>query len=210
MVHNMKPLLTLTAFFIFAVSLTACNNKPESPFEVTQSFWHAVENKNIRQIKKLISVKSLQDNMPGEHIVAVSKITLGKIIIDGNRARVETTLVIESDEPTTVHMDTLLVKEDDQWKVDYQDTMEALQEEGQLSQVIRELKNFGEKLSTEFDKSMQELDHAMPEIEKGINDLGDKIKKEVPKIKKQIEEMAEELQRALEKSLKEDEKQKSI
>ena len=210
----MKKLLFLVPVILLSLLLTACEDEPKTPSEVTQAFWHAVENKNIDQIKQLISEKSLRDEYLAENIVSVSEPSFGKIIIDGDIAEVETKVVVESDNPTEVSLDTLLVKENEKWKVDYHATVDAIGSEGQLAQVIRELRTFGEKFSREFSKefesSMDELDKAMPEIEKEISNLSEQIKEHVPELKKQFEDLAKQLQEALEDSLSEEQAQDAI
>ena len=210
----MKKILLWMPIILASVFLTACEDEPTSPFEVTQAFWHAVESKNIDQIKQLISEKSLRDEYLAENIVSVSKPSFGKIVIDGNIAEVETEVVVESDNPTTVSLDTLLLKENEKWKVDYHATVDEIGSEGELAKVIRELRGFGEKFSKEFSKefesSMDELDKAMPEIEKEISNLSEQIKEHVPELKKQFEDLAKELQQALEESLAEEQEQNAI
>ena len=210
----MKNLLPLLTILLASIFLTACEDEPKTPFEVTQAFWYAVENKNIDQIKQLISEKSLRDEYLADNIISVSETSFGKIVIDGDIAEVETTVVVESDNPTTVPIDTLLVKENEKWKVDYHATVDAIGSGGQLAQVIRELRVFGEKFSRDFSKefesSMDELDKAMPEIEKEISNLSDQIKEHVPELKKQFEELAKQLQEALEESLSEEQAQDAI
>ncbi len=210
----MKKLFPLLSLLLLSIFLTACQDEPKSPFEVTQAFWHAMETKNVDQIKKLISEKSLHDKIIPENLVSISKPGFGKILIDGDTAEIETTVVIESDNPTEVPLETLLVKENEKWKVDYHATINAVSSEGQLAKAIRELKTFGEKFSREFSKefesSMDELDKAMPEIEKEIQNLGDQIKERVPELQKQFEDLAKQLQQALEESQAEEQTQDAI
>ena len=212
--NNVKRILFLLPIILASLLLTACEDEPKTPSEVTQAFWYAVENKNIDQIKQLISEKSLRDEYLAENIVSVSKPSFGKIVIDGDIAEVETKVVVESDNPTTVSLDTLLVKENEKWKVDYHATVDEIGSEGQLAQVIRELRTFGEKFSKDFSKefesSMDELDKAMPEIEKEISNLSEQIKEHVPELKKQFEDLAKQLQEALEESLSEEQAQDAI
>ena len=210
-----KTFPRITLILLVSLFLTACEDEPKSPFEVTQAFWYAVENKNIDLIKKLVSEKSLGDEYLGDeylpdNIVSVSEVSFGKIMIDGDIAEVETTLVVESDNPTTIPIDTLLVKENEKWKVDYHSTVGAIGSGGQLSQIIKDMKVFGEKFSMEFENSLNELDKAMPEIEKEISNMGEQIKEHVPEIKRQFEELAKKLQQALEESLAEEKQQDSI
>ena len=211
MIKKIRPLLTILLASVF---LTACEDEPKSPFEVTQAFWQAMENKNVDQVKKLISEKSLRDESLADNIVSISQPSFGKIVIDGNEAEVETKVVIESDNPTTVPLDTLLVKENEKWKVDYHATVDAIGSGRELAQMIQELRTFGEKfskdLSREFESSMDELDKTMPEIEKEIKNLGEQIKEHVPELKKQFEDLAKQLQDALEDSMSEEQKQDAI
>jgi len=206
----MKKLLPLLTILLTTIFLTACEDEPKSPFEVTQAFWYAVENKNIDQIKQLISEKSLGDEYLAENIVSISKPGFGKIVIDGDIAEIETTVFVESDNPTEVSLDTLLVKENEKWKVDYHETVSKIHEGGKLNEILSELKNFSEKFSLEFESSLEELDKAMPEIEKEISNMGEQLKEHVPEIKKQFEELAEQLQQAIEESFSDEPTQEAI
>ena len=206
----MKRLISLFTLLCSSLLLSACEDGPKTPTEVSQAFWLAMENKNVDQVKKLLSSQSLKDEFSSDSIVSVSNAQLGKVIIDGSLAKVETNVTVESDKPTEVPLDTVLVKENKHWKVDYQATVEALHSAGSLAHVIRELRVLGEQfskdLSKEFENSMNELDKAMPEIEQEIKQLGEQIKGQVPELKKQFEDLTRELQEALEGSLSEEQK----
>lgn len=205
----MKKIIPIVALFMTTIFLSACEDEPRSPLEVTQAFWSAVETKDIRKIKKFITEKSLRDEYKTENIITVSNITFGKIIIDGKKAEVETNVTIESDNPVAVPIDTLLVNENDKWKVDYHATINSISQAGQLSQIFEELKGFGEQLTKGFENSMKELDKAMPEIERDISEFGDQIKKRVPELKKQFEDITRELERAWKESLEKEQKPES-
>ena len=88
----------------------------------------------------MVSEKSLRDDTMSEDILSVSEVSYGKIIIDGDHSEIETSLTIDSDNPETVSIDTLLVRENEKWKVDYHQTMDAIGTGEQLSQILRELK----------------------------------------------------------------------
>ncbi len=207
---NMKKIILTIVLFFSIFLLSACEDEPKTPMEVTQAFWSAIETKNIDQLKNYISEKSLRDEHQAENIISVSNISFGKIVIDGKLAEVETNVVVESDKPFTVAIDTLLVQENQQWKVDYHATVDSIRNTGQLNQIFQELKGFSEQLSKQFENSMEELDRAMPEIEKGISDFGKEMKERIPEIQKQFENITRELERAWEESLQKDQKPESI
>ncbi len=211
----MKKIISILTILIASIFLTACEDEPKTPSEVTQAFWMALETKNMGQLKHFISEQSLREEYTAEDIVSVSKARFGKILIDGRIAEVETTVTVESDQPEEVSLNTQLVKENEKWKVDYQATIDEINSTGKLSQVIRELRVLGEQfskdLSKEFESSMNELDKTMPEIENNIKHLGEQIKEHVPELRQQFEDLAEQLEQALEESLSSDEgKKKSI
>ncbi|MFK8068425.1 MAG: lipoprotein [Gammaproteobacteria bacterium] len=206
----MKNIIPAIVVLFSVLLLTGCEDEPKTPMQVTQAFWTAVETKNIDQLKNYISEKSLRDEYKTENIIDVSNISFGKIVIDGKLAEVETNVVVESDKPVTVPIDTLLVQENELWKVDYHATIDSIKNTGQLSQIFQELKGFSDQLSKEFENSMEELDKAMPEIEKGISDFGEEMKERIPEIQKQFEDITRQLERAWEESLQEDQKPESI
>lgn len=204
----MKKLIPILAVILTSVFLTACEDEPKTPAEVTQAFWLALENKDIGQLKDFISEKSLQEDFNAENIVSVSNARLGRIIIDGKEAEVETTVTVESDRQDDIELETQLVQENEKWKVDYQATVDEIKSPGKLSRVIRDLrvlgKQFSDDLSDELESSLNELDQAMPEIESEIKELSEQIKEQVPELKQRFEGLAEELQQALEESLSDD------
>ena len=202
----------MTGLFLTLV-LSACQEQPATPMDVSQAFWEAVKQKDVNAIRQLSITNSIPADLKSEDVVSITNASFGKIVIDGTHAEVETRVTVASDHPASLPLDTVLIQENEQWKVDYQASMSAIYDGSQVSEIIRELKVFGENFSKEFDQSMHELDKAMPEIEKEVNRMGEALKEHLPAIKKQFEDLARELQRSLEEALPpetEDDQKKSI
>lgn len=185
---------------LFALLLSGCSSQPATPLSVSEAFWQAVQKKDLNAIEALSLPNSLPEKLEESNVVSISGASFGKIIIDGAQAEVETRITIESDEPLALPIRTLLVQEEDGWKVDYRATVSAVSMQNPLNDLLRELKVFGEEFGRQFDQSMDQLDEAMPEIQREIGRMGETFKERVPELKQQFEGLAEELQKAIEEA----------
>ncbi|WP_152555712.1 hypothetical protein [Methylomarinum vadi] len=102
---------------------------------------------------------------------------IGQIVIDTDQARVETEARQANDKTTT--FTTFLVKEEQQWRVDYRRTRYGLSEDI-FNGLFDSLKNIGENLN-------KQLEQQMPEIEKEMESFGQELKKQLDKLGEELE-----------------------
>jgi len=146
---------------------------------------------------------------------------MGKIVIDGNQAEVETKLSrINDTGKKQQKLNTYLVKQDGQWKVDYVRTAESIKGDvfshflGQLDELGKKFSDTLMDSSDKFSVEMQRLEDELKTLAKSIGNEANKIVEQYgTELKKSIEELAESIDRALkehDKDLSEDDKQKLL
>lgn len=184
--------------FLSLVFLLASGCGEDSyPIDIAEKFWRAVKTKDAETIRKYSSSDSLKTEKPGQDILPLDEITLGKTVIDGDAAWVDTTVTISGDKPFTIPLRTVLLRENKQWKVDYGSTIKVVSEGSSVSHVINNIKNLSKDLATEFNQSMEELQEKIPEMKDEVEQLEESLIEKIPELKKQIEEFVSDLKEAI-------------
>jgi gas vesicle protein len=208
------PLL-LTMIF-----LTGCFGA-KSPQDVTQAFWKAVITQKVDDVieySTLVDAKTytaFNKNWIGYQPV------IGKILIDGNKAQIETTLSqINNTDKNHLTIYTYLVKQNEQWKVDFVRTAESFDNDalgnimGQLNILGTKLSNVLKESSEKFNIEMQRVENELKRFSNTVNEDANKIINQYSKeLKKGIEELSNSIDRALKehnKDLTDDDKKSLI
>ena len=95
----------------------------------------------LTAIVKYSTKDSLTGEELSENILPLDEIILGKTVIDGDSAWVDTTVTISGDKPYTLPIKTVLIRENKQWKVDYEATMKWVSKGSSVYSVISGIKN---------------------------------------------------------------------
>jgi archaellum component FlaC len=167
------------------------------PIDVAEGFWRAVKNKDIKAIEKYSTEDSLTVDELSENILPLDEIVLGKTVIDGDGAWVDTTVTISGDKPYTLPIKTVLIRENRQWKVDYQATMKWVSKGSSVYSVISGIRNMSEALAEELNQSMEDVQKAIPEIKEELEEIEESLLEHVPELKKQIKEFVEDIEEAI-------------
>ena len=133
----------------------------ESQLAMAMGFWDAMNAKDIQAIKSYVTKESrdklqIKDN----DATANCKVTFGEIKIEDNKTSIETTMQTHNE--TTefeVRMQTILVKEDGQWKVDADKTMMSMFG-GAVGEMV---KGLGKAVGEGIKKGAEEIEKAMAE-----------------------------------------------
>jgi len=189
---------------LICLSITGCD-EGLYPIDVSEGFWRAVKDKDINAIEKYSTEDSLTGDELSENILPFDEIILGKTVIDGDGAWVDTTVTISGDKPYTLPIKTVLIRENKQWKVDYQATMKWVSKGSSVYSVISGIKNMTEELAEELNQSMEDIQKAIPEIKKEVERIEESLLEYVPELKKQVEEFVEDLEEAIKDLRKESE-----
>jgi exonuclease VII small subunit len=168
-----------------------------SPLEVAEIFWDAVERGDADTVRKVTRPESLPEAEITENILPISNIEFGRIIIDGDEATVETQLTVQSDRPLRVPVETLLRREDGKWRVDYQATVASVKRDSQVAALLQGLHEFNERITRAMDESVSELERTLPELERQLRSLEREMQSQLPEWQKRLEEFAERMEEAL-------------
>jgi len=185
--------LQVLAGLLVITGLGGCQ-PPSAPDEVARAFWVAVQARDAAAVEALSDAPTTGR---ADTLLPVDGVRLGRTVIDGDRAEVETSIRLGGDDPMTVPLTTYLIRRDGAWKVDYADTVAAIRESGRLGGVLGQLRDFSRQFSGEVDRSLDELEQALPRIEREVRGIEELFRSQVPELRERIEEFARALDRAL-------------
>ncbi len=196
-------------FLVLLMSmLTSGCSESKPPQEIARYFWGAIVAKETDTAHKYATTASEDTIDLLEEQFNVTNVTLGKILIDGDKTTIETTIKMsKSGSDETVPAQTILVKEKGVWKVDYGQTKATFSIHFAFTEMLHNIQRFGNTFSENLEKSLEDLKQNMPEIEKRLNELSTTASERIreaweqylPEIKKKVEEFRKELEKALQK-----------
>lgn len=175
---------------------TACDDSLY-PIDVAEKFWRAVKDKDVRVIQKYSTEDSLTVEDLDEDILSLDEIILGRTVIDGDSSWVDTTVTISGDKPLTLPLRTVLIRENKQWKVDYDETIKLVSKGSSVSRIISSIRNMREDLTEELNQSMEDIQKAIPEVKEEIEKIEELLLEYGPELRKQIEEFVKDLKEAI-------------
>ena len=184
---------------LFLVLLGGCNQR-HSPIEVSRAFWKAVQTDNAGAVKVLVTKTSRASVKTDGKALQIDQVELGRTVIDGDDATVDTSVVVASDHPVTVPLQTRLLREEGEWRVDYDATMASLRPGSSLAQALGTLGELGRAFSDKVQQSMDELQQRMPEIKRRIDEAQGEIQRQMPEVRRQLEQILEQLRKGLEQA----------
>jgi len=196
MVNRRKTTFKLIFITSICLFMTGCA-EGLYPIDVSEGFWRAVKDKDIKAIERYSTEDSLTGDELSENILPLDEIVLGKTVIDGDGAWVDTTVTISGDKPYTLPIKTVLIRDKRQWKVDYQATMKWVSKGSSVYSVISGIRNMSEALAEELNQSMEDIQKAIPEIKEEVEEIEESLLEHVPELKKQIKEFVEDLEEAI-------------
>lgn len=194
--------------FLLAIgmSLFACGGPSQPPGEVAEAFWEAVLTADSERARALATEASAaelgEEDITGWDIT----VTFGESAVEEAGATVATQLLDPAGKASPVDIDTHLVLEGDEWRVDASRTMAAARARvaGGFAAEMREL---GELLQRELETGMAALSEEMPEIREQLESLGETagelrqtLEEQLPVLQAEIEALMEALESAMEKA----------
>lgn len=128
---------------------------------VAKGFWDAMNAKDIQAVRLYVTKESADKlQIKDKDVTANCKVTFGNIKIEDNKITIDTTM--QTYEGTTefeVQLQTILVKEHGQWKVDADQTMMSMFG-GAMGEMM---KGLGKTLEEGFKKGFEEMGKSMAE-----------------------------------------------
>lgn len=182
--------------FLILLLSSACVEQ-RSPLQVSEVYWSAVREGDVDTIRRHLIAESMRGPLNIEDLLPISDVRFGRTVIDGDRAWVETTVMVTSDRPFTLPTKTVLFFERKQWRVEYRSTMETLSNQGGLASVIDAIEKLSDQFQDSFDETLDELERTLPEVKREVERLEDHIRTRIPELQKRLEEFERELEEAL-------------
>lgn len=138
-----------------------------TPEDVTTKFWQALAQGQLEVAKKQ-ATQSSQHLVNLQDIDKHSTIKIGQAVINDPNASVETT-INRNNKPVTFN--TVLLKDQESWKVDFQQTHTNIAMVP-FDGVVKSLQNLGDSFA-------KQLEESVPLIEKQMEALGNELKQQL-------------------------------
>ena len=180
--HAMKSLTRLAGLFSLLFMLSGCQ-AVSTPEQVTLAFWEAMMQGNLESARRHATHET-QNLVTKQQNLEGASIETGEVVIDGPKATVSTSMTLKKPENNKhLSFNTVLLKEHDLWKVDYQQTLNNLsilpfgelfnslraigdtinkELEQQIPLFEKQIKSFSEELIRQFDEFRRNLEKSIP------------------------------------------------
>jgi len=172
------------------LSVIGCyTDKP--PQEVAQHFWEAMKVQDIESARNHSTTETRSLIDATDEQLRDANVKFGKILIDGNTATIETVVQMRRNgTETTLPSQTILKREDEEWRVDYLQTKKSIKEPGSLADIAEEVQELGKKISDHMDEALVEIKEKIPEYTEQIKKLGETASKKMDEVwQRQVSEI---------------------
>ncbi|WP_411726586.1 hypothetical protein [Methyloglobulus sp.] len=171
---SVKSPVKLAGLFCILLFFSGCLTG-KSPEEVTTLFWQALAQAQLENARKHVTEHS-QHLVNLQDIEKHSTIQTGVAVIEDSDATVETTITRNK---KLVTFNTVLLKEQDTWKVDYLQTQMNISMIP-FGDVVKSLQNLGDTFAKQLEKQL-------PIIQKEMESLGNELKNQIDELGRSLE-----------------------
>ena len=176
--HIMKSRAGLAGLFILLFMLSACQ-AALTPEQVTQAFWEMMALGNLESARKY-ATQETQDLVTKQQNLEGASIKTGEVVIDGLNATVSTIMTLKKpDSNKPLSFNTVLLKESDLWKVDYQQTLNNLSNQP-FGELFNSLRAIGDAIN-------KELEQQIPLFEKQIKSFSEELIRQLDEFRRNLE-----------------------
>jgi len=202
-----KFVLHLIVLICLVLPLSACFG-PQTPQDVTRTFWDAVLNNNVKDAVKYSTLTDAKYYDSFSKDWSGFQPSFGKVTIEQKVASV----VTEFASPANSGQDnrsftTYLVLRNEEWKVDYDQTKNSIHG-GPLGDLFSKLNQLGDDLSRQFEASAEsfklEMERMSKELEQMSESFGQHASKSIEKYAEQLRKSIKELEESINRALKEE------
>ena len=188
----------LAVFFYFFIltTLSGCAANL-TPMQVSEKFWIAIQNQDSATARKYIAEGTIHTDDVTESILPVNNVALGRTVIEENNAWIDTSVEIAGDRPFSMSLETVLLKNNNSWLVDYDATVASISRGSGVARVIGSLSELGDEFYDKLDRSLDEIERSLPEIQKEIETIEENIKQKLPELQRRLDEFMRQLEEAL-------------
>jgi len=161
--------------------LSGCQSQL-TPEQVTTLFWQAMATGNLDSAGKY-ATQATRQLVSRQQNLEDATIKTGAVLIDGSNATVATVMTLKKPENGKVlSFDTVLLKEDDQWKVDYRRTLNNLSNLP-FGDIFKSLQGIGEAIN-------KQLEQQVPLFEKQIKSFSEELTRQLDAFRRRLEKPA--------------------
>ncbi len=191
--RTFKLIGKLLAGVSVAAVLAACGG-PKTPDEVALAFWQAMQAGDTAKAAAL-TTDPKQQIKPLNEESRKSELKIGEVTLKQDAAAVATTIVKKnadgSDKP--IEFQTYLVKTEQGWRVDWQQTWNHLTRGGSNS-LAETLEELARSFTQGLDQTMGKLSEMLPKITQQLQSLGETS---VQELQKNWQQMAPEIEQSI-------------
>jgi hypothetical protein len=197
-----KHYIYLIIIFIFCGTLFSCQSA-KTPSQVSEHFWLGIKTKNVALVKKYSLANSIDATEDIARFENVTNFTFGRIIIDGDVAKIETNVTILSDENSEdILLNTYLENNNDVWKVNYKKTVFQLVLRQNAKEVFGDIEQITEEIAKDIKESVEDIkEKVVPEIKSEIEQVEKEFLEKLPEFKNLLEEFLHDLEESLEEMM---------
>ncbi len=180
-------------------ALLSCQST-KTPLQVSEHFWLGIQTENVALVKKYSLANSIDEPEDIARFENVTDATFGKIIIDGDFAKIETNVAMTLNEKTTdISLQTYLENNNDVWKVNYRKTVLQLEVNRNMAEVFGDIEEMTAEMTEEIESSVEEIrEKIVPEIKSQIEQAEEELLEKLPELKNIFDEFLHELGKSLE------------
>jgi len=164
--------------FILCCLLSGCQ-AVSTPEQVTTAFWEAMADGDLETARSH-TLRASQPLVSRQHNLEDAALETGKVTIDGGNARVATVLTLQKpDIDRVLTFDTVLAKENQRWKVDYQQTLNNLLHQP-FGALFKSLSEIGEAIN-------KELENQIPLFEQQLKSFSEELIRQLEQFRRELE-----------------------
>jgi hypothetical protein len=176
--HTKKSLAGLAGLLSLLFLLSGCQ-AVLTPEQVTTEFWEAMVEGNLDSARKY-ATQETQQLVTKQQNMEDATLKTGVVLIDGSNATVSTIITLKKPEGNKVlSFDTVLLKENDQWKIDYHRTLNNLSNLP-FGDIFKSLREIGETIN-------KELEQQIPLFDKQIKSFSEELTRQLDEFRRQLE-----------------------
>jgi hypothetical protein len=153
-----------------------------TPEQVTEEFWEAMADGDLSAARKY-TTRDTQHLVSRQQTLEGATVKTEEALVNGSNATVATFMTLKKSEiDDDLSFDTVLLKENNQWKVDYQQTLNNLSILP-LGDLFRGLRELGEVFN-------KELKQQIPLFEKQIKSFSQELIRQLDELRREMEKAA--------------------
>jgi len=176
--HAAKSLAGLAGLFSLLFMLSGCQTVL-TPEQVTLAFWEAMAQGNLESARKH-ATQETQHLVTKQQNLEGASLKTGEVVIDGPNATVSTIMTLKKPENNKhLSFNTVLLKENDLWKVDYQRTLNNLLNLP-FGELFKSLQAIGDAIN-------KELEQQIPLFEKQIKSFSEELIRQLDEFRRNLE-----------------------